>query len=263
MSTIKARKRLGQHFLMDKRIARRIVRAIDPQPGDSVIEIGPGKGALTSILLEIGCRVTAVEFDRDMTAHLRAGFGNNSKLRIIENDFLKVSFAEMPEKIKLIGNIPYNITTSILEKLFDYREILIAAVLTVQSEVADRLAAPPGNRAYGSFTVIMKAGFEIKKMFNINPRAFKPIPEIDSTVIKLASIDRMPEDFENFKAFIRGCFKQKRKTLANSMQLGLNLPKQDCEGMIKKIGKSENIRAEQLAFEDYSVLYNIWRGRKV
>jgi 16S rRNA (adenine1518-N6/adenine1519-N6)-dimethyltransferase len=258
MPGTKAKKRLGQHFLVDKNIAYRIVNSIGPQPGDNVAEIGPGRGVLTNILLENECHVSAIEFDRDMIAFLESKFGDRYNFRIIEKDFLKISSAELPENIKIIGNIPYNITTAILEKLFEFKKAISKAVFTIQSEVADRLTAAPGIRAYGSFTVIMTAGFDIRALFNISPKAFRPVPAVASTVIKLTPVDREPEDFENFKAFIRGCFKQKRKTLSNSMQLGLNLPKQDCENLIEKIGKVNNIRPEQLSFNDYVDLYNLW-----
>ena len=171
---------------------------------------------------------------------------------------MEISSTDLPNNFKLIGNIPYSITTVILEKLFEFKPALVRAVFTVQSEVADRLTASPGTRANGSFTMIMHAGFDIKTMFNIRPKSFKPAPEVNSKVIKLQPVNREPENFENFITFIRGCFRQKRKTLNNSMQLGLNLPKIDCEGLIDRAGIQENIRPEQLSFDDYLKLYRVW-----
>lgn len=258
----KAKKRLGQHFLANRRIAARIVNSIDPQPGEQIVEIGPGKGALTGLLLKRGCRLTAVEFDRDMISFLKTKYNGYENLKIIAQDFLKLTADELPAKMKIIGNIPYNITTAILEKLFEFKDEILQAVFTLQSEVAQRLIASPGTKQYGSFSVIMAAGFDIKVLFHIPPAAFKPVPAVDSTVIKIVPVDHQPKDFENFKSFIRGCFKQKRKTLSNSMQLGLNIPKNSSEALISASGKGKNIRPEQLTFDDYLSLYNIWRDSK-
>jgi 16S rRNA (adenine1518-N6/adenine1519-N6)-dimethyltransferase len=255
----KAKKRLGQHFLIDRRIAARIVNSIDPQLGEQIVEIGPGKGALTRLLLKKGCGLIAVEFDRDMISFLKTKYSRYENLKIIAQDFLKLTVEELPAKMKIIGNIPYNITTAILEKLLEFKDNISEAVFTVQSEVAQRLTASAGTRQYGSFSLIMAAGFDIKVLFHIPPTAFKPTPAVDSTVIKIVPADRQPEDFEDFKRFIRGCFKQKRKTLANSMQLGLNIPKKISENLIVSLGKDKNVRSEQLTFDDYLNLCRLWR----
>jgi len=258
MSQIRAKKSLGQHFLIDRNIAYRIVKALDPQSNENVVEIGSGKGALTAVMVKKGCRVTAIEFDSELIPVLEHKFSDMSNFTLLAKDFLAVTSADLPSRFKLIGNIPYNITTVILEKLFEFKKAVSNAVFTVQSEVADRLTASPGTRANGSFTIIMQAGFDIKAMFRVHPRAFKPVPAVGSTVIKLKPVSREPEGFENFKTFVRGCFRQKRKTLNNSMQLGLNLPKKECESMIEQIGKQDNIRSEQLSFDDYLNLYKLW-----
>jgi 16S rRNA (adenine1518-N6/adenine1519-N6)-dimethyltransferase len=262
MFVSKAKKRLGQHFLTDRRIAARIVNSVDPQPGEQIVEIGPGKGALTGLLLKKGCVLTTVEFDRELIPFLKKKYSGFENLKIIAQDFLKLTADEMPAKMKIIGNIPYNITTAILEKLFDFKDKILQAVLTIQSEVAQRLTASPGTKQYGSFTVIMAAGFDIKALFHIPPSAFKPAPAVYSTVIKIVPVNHQPKDFENFKSFIRGCFKQKRKTLCNSMQLGLNIPKNSSEALISALGKEKNIRPEQLTFDDYLSLYNRWLDSK-
>jgi len=262
MSQAKAKKSLGQHFLTDGNIAYRIVKTLNPQPGEDIVEIGSGKGALTAIMVKKECHVTAIEFDRDLIPVLERKFSNMSNFTLLPKDFLTITSADLPDKFKLIGNIPYNITTVILEKLFEFKEAISEAVFSVQSEVADRLTANPGTRANGSFTIIMHAGFDIKTLFKIHPKAFKPVPAVDSAVIKLKPVSREPEDFDSFKAFIRGCFKQKRKTLNNSMQLGLNLPKKDCENMIEQIGKPGNTRSEQLSFDDFLSLYKLWHDLK-
>lgn len=258
MSPYRPKKRLGQNFLTDEKAARNIVKAINPQPGDHVVEIGPGTGALTEYLLHEECVVTAIEFDRDLIPILKARFGKHRNLMLVAKDILRVSIGDLPERAKIIGNLPYNISTVIMEKLFDFKPLIELAVFTVQAEVAQRVTASSGSRDYGSLTVIMNAGFDISRVFDIPAKAFNPVPQVDSSVIKLTPIQNEPEDFENFKVFIRGCFKQKRKTLVNSMQLGLNVPKTSCEALIKEAGHKDDVRAEQLSFDDYLKLYRLW-----
>jgi 16S rRNA (adenine1518-N6/adenine1519-N6)-dimethyltransferase len=260
MQAYRPKKRLGQNFLVDESVAEKIVRVINPQPGDHVVEIGPGKGALTEYLLREDCIVTAIEFDRDLIPILRARFGKRPNLALVAMDILKIAADDIPDRVKIIGNLPYNISTAILEKLFEFKPAIETAVFTVQAEVAQRLTADPGNRNYGSLTLIMAAGFEIVRLFDISPESFSPAPEVNSAVVRLQPIEREPEDFENFRLFIRGCFKQKRKTLANSMELGLNIPKQDCEGLIGDTGFDLKVRPEQLTFNDYVRLYQSWRA---
>jgi 16S rRNA (adenine1518-N6/adenine1519-N6)-dimethyltransferase len=249
------KKRLGQNFLVDESTAERIVKALDSKPGEQIVEIGPGRGALTGFLLQTGCQVTAVEFDRDLVPMLKAKFKNQPHLNLIHDDFLRIAPDSLPSSFKLIGNLPYNISTVIIERLYEFKSKLVTAVFTVQTEVAERLISPPGNRDYGSLTVIMNAGFSAVELFRIPPRAFKPSPQINSSVIQLIPLNADIADFENFKTFIRGCFKHKRKTLANSMESGLNLPKQQCEDMIAGIGYDLKVRAEQLNVNDYLRLF--------
>ncbi len=258
MSPYRPKKRLGQNFLVKENIAAKIVEAIDPHPGENVVEIGAGMGALTRYLLERECNVTAVEFDRDLVPMLEANFGGDKNLKIVSRDVMKITAGDLPDKAKIIGNLPYNISTALIEKLYEFESMVTLAVFTVQTEVANRLIAYPGSRDYGSFSVIMKAGFDTSHLFNISPKAFRPEPKVESSVIKLLPIDGNFDDLENFKTFIRGCFRQKRKTLANSMQIGLNIPKDVCEGLIERAGHMIDIRAEQLSFDEYMELYGLW-----
>jgi len=247
--------------MVDTRLAGRIVNALSPVAGDDVVEIGPGKGILTELLLEKKCRVTAIELDRDLVAYLQKKFDGNTSVNLISRDFLKIENDELPPKMKLIGNIPYNISTAILEKLLEFRKSLICAVLTLQAEVADRLTAARGSRAYGSFTVIMAAGFTIKRLFNIKPGSFRPAPAVMSAVVSIEPAALELSNPRDFNSFVRGCFQQKRKTLANSMQLGLELPKKDCEDLIKALGLDLDVRAEQLSLDEYLQLFKLWSGK--
>ena len=259
MPPYKAKKRLGQNFLVDKQIAGRIVDSLDPKTGENIVEIGPGRGALTELLLARGCRVTAVEFDRDLIPGLESKFGKSQRFRLLGKDILKVSPEELPSTMKIIGNLPYNISTAIMERLYLYKASLMQAVFTVQMEVAERLTADIGGSSYGSFTLIIQTSFQVERLFNIAPPAFRPKPAVTSTVIRLRPQDNEPGEFEKFKLFLRGCFRQKRKTLANSMQIGLDLPKTTCEGLIGEAGFDLAIRPEQLTLENYISIYNLWR----
>ena len=256
MPYLKAKKRFGQHFMTDRRLAARIVKALNPAAGEEVVEIGPGKGILTELLLESNCRVTAIELDRELVAYLREKFEKNKLVTIINRDFLKIGLDELPSQMKLIGNIPYNISTAILEKLLDFRKSITCAVLTLQAEVADRLTARPGSRTYGSFTVIMAAAWMIKRLFSIKPGAFRPAPAVMSAAIKLEPGSLELNDPAAFNSFVRSCFYHKRKTLSNSMQSSLELPKN-----IVALGRELDVRAEQLGLDNYLQLFKLWSGK--
>ena len=257
MFRTKAKKSLGQHFLTDIRIAHRIVRSLNPQAGDQVIEVGPGKGILTGILLEHGCRVKAVELDNELVAYLEKKFPQADNLELRAGDFLNFEAGEQFFNLKIVGNLPYNIATAVIARMFIFKPFLTEAVFMVQEEVARRLTAASGGRDNNAFALIMAAGFDIKILFKVAPTAFRPRPKVMSAVIKLKPVNREPEDFEGFKVFLRGCFRHKRKTLVNSMQNGLDLPKNYCKELVARLGKSPDIRAEQLSFEDYINLYRM------
>lgn len=247
--------------MTDTRLAARIVDALNPMAADDVVEIGPGRGILTELLLEKKCRVTAIELDRELVAYLREKFEREKTIKIISRDFLKIGREDLPPQVKLIGNIPYNISTAILEKLLDFRKLITLAVLTLQAEVADRLTAGPGSRIYGSFTVIMAAAWKIKRLFQIKPGAFRPAPAVMSAAIRIEPSSLKLSDPAAFNSFVRSCFHHKRKTLANSMQSGLELPKNISEDMIMALGRELDVRAEQLGLDDYLRLYKLWSGR--
>jgi len=260
MPTYRTKKRLGQNFLADQNIAVKIVGCLDLKPGENVVEIGPGQGALTEILVKSGCPVTAVEFDRDLIPGLKVKFKDVPAFTLLAKDVLQVEPEELPSPTKIIGNLPYNISTAILERLYHFKPAVSSAVFTVQAEVAARLTASVGGRNYGSFTLIMQSSFSIEAIFDISPQAFKPTPNVMSTVIKLIPRAEEPDEFLKFKLFLRGCFRQKRKTLANSMQIGLNLPKNICEKLIGDAGFDLAVRPEQLSLENYISIYKVWRA---
>jgi 16S rRNA (adenine1518-N6/adenine1519-N6)-dimethyltransferase len=250
---------LGQHFLVNKKYAEMIVEAVDPKAGENVIEIGPGKGALTDILAKRGCRIVAVELDKQLGKFLEGEYGHDDNVVIMSMDFTLLEPAIIPRQSKIIGNIPYNITTPILDKLFELREKITLVVLTVQTEVALKLTAKPGKPGYGKSTVMLWAGFDIESLFTIPRTAFSPAPEVTSRVIRLKPAGRGIKDIDNFRQFIRRCFQQKSRTLVNSMQIGFNWPKELSEYLIKKAEFDIRVRPSGITCEEYLKLYRIWQ----
>jgi 16S rRNA (adenine1518-N6/adenine1519-N6)-dimethyltransferase len=257
MCPIRAKKSLGQHFLANRKYAERIVSAIDPKPSDTVLEIGPGKGALTRILLEKGCRVIAVEVDDKLVEHLKSEFANIDNLKIISNDFLDLDVSQLPSPIKIIGNIPYNITKEILEKLFEFENIVTCVVLTIQTEIAQKLVAKPSADDYGLLTLLIQSGFTAQVLLGVPRKVFSPPPKVSSKVIKLTPVQSPNIDSVAFRDFLRGCFKQKRKTLANSMQFGLAIPKSNCESLLKQAGHNGRVRPELLSLNEYLTIFQL------
>jgi 16S rRNA (adenine1518-N6/adenine1519-N6)-dimethyltransferase len=255
----KAKKSFGQHFLSNRKYAERIVEAIDPKPGDNVLEIGPGKGALTKILLEKRCLITAIEYDQPLAAFLENELADNKNLKILAGDFLDIGSRKFQFPLKIIGNIPYNITKEILDKLFEFKNILICAVLTVQTEIAQKLVAKPSAKDYGLLTLMVKSSFDARILFGVPRKVFSPPPKVTSKTIKLIPVSSPVDNLPAFREFLSGCYKQKRKTLANSMQFGLTLPKSNCESFLKQAGLATDIRPEQLTLDEYAKLFRLWQ----
>jgi 16S rRNA (adenine1518-N6/adenine1519-N6)-dimethyltransferase len=259
MYPIKAKKSYGQHFLTNHKLAEKNVDAIEPNRGDEVLEIGPGKGVLTKILLGRGCRVTAVELDKNLVDFLHTELGYEEKLTIVEGDFIKYDKSKLTLPIKIIGNIPYNITKEILDKLFEFKNKLSCVVLTIQREIAEKLIAKPNSSNYGLLTVLMQSKFTTKLLFGIPRKSFSPPPSVSSKVIKLLPLTKPFDNAASFREFLRACFIQKRKTLVNSMMLGLKMPKSACENILKQAGLNLAIRQNELSIDEYFGLFNIWR----
>ena len=217
----KPKKRFGQNFLVDDNIARKIVRSLEIEEGDLVVEIGPGQGALTKHLINETKNFIAVEIDRNVVAKL-TGEGYNVVLKsFLDFDFESdLSFRKSGEKIKVIGNIPYNITSDILFKLLDSKVKIDSCVLMIQKEVAERLVAGISTKQYGILAVQFQALAEVKLMLNVPPTAFFPKPDVNSAVIriKFGNGKYKVEDISVFKEFVRSAFSKRRKTLKNSLK---------------------------------------------
>ena len=222
---VRAKKRLGQHFLNDEGIARRIVDSLlemDPRGAVcSVLEVGPGMGVLTKYLLqEDGLDFRAVEIDEESVEYLILNYPS-IRSRLYEEDFLGMDLGKIfPGKLAVIGNFPYNISSQIFFKILEYKDNIPLAVGMIQKEVADRLASPPGNKAYGILSVLLQAWYDIEYLFSVEPGSFTPPPKVRSAVIRIRRNDRtaLGCDETIFKRVVKTCFNMRRKTIRNSIK---------------------------------------------
>lgn len=219
----RARKRFGQHFLHDRGIIQRILAALDPQPGDTIVEIGPGLGALTRPLLGRCSPLHVVELDRDLAARLRTEFPPE-RLVVHEADALKFDFrtlATAGQRLRVVGNLPYNISTPLLFHLLDQGECISDMLFMLQKEVVERMAANPGSQDYGRLSVMIQWRLRVEKLFDVRPGAFTPPPKVDSAVVRLTPHTVPPVTIDNAEVFarvVRAAFGQRRKTLRNTLK---------------------------------------------
>lgn len=256
------KKRFGQHFLIDLRKADRLVDALHIEDGEVILEIGAGTGILTERILAKGADLIAVEIDRDLIGHLRERFGGTGRFELIEKDIIKLDLANLtPDRVKVIGNLPYNISGAVAEWLIENHGSIRSAVITVQKEVAERLKASPGGREYGSLSVMVQCFYDISRLFDIPPGCFNPRPKVDSTVLRLDSHEKLDKeiDYRQFKEFLRGCFFQKRKKLTNSLASAMKISRQTIEKGLASLGRKTDTRAEQLSLPEFTELYRIFR----
>jgi 16S rRNA (adenine1518-N6/adenine1519-N6)-dimethyltransferase len=223
VSVPRAKKRLGQNFLVDEAHARRIVNALAPRAGETVVEIGPGRGALTSLLVESGARVVAVEFDRELEPMLRGRFGGRENFELVEADALEVDFCSAirpAASARVVANLPYNISTAILQRLVAQRRCVTEMVLMLQREVVERITAPPGSTERGYLSVLVEAFCEAEPLFDVPPGAFRPVPKVWSTVARLrVREDALPgADDPLLWRVVSAGFAQRRKTIRNNLR---------------------------------------------
>ncbi len=214
-------KRLGQHFLRDQRTIHRIIDALAPKTDETIVEIGPGTGALTSVLVERAGRVIAVEFDNKLTPLLQERFGGFKNFKLVMADALTLDFCKeiLPAtSARLVANLPYNISTAILQRLIAQRACLDEMVLMLQREVVERLLAPPGTTDRGFISVLVEAYCEAEKLFDVAPGAFRPPPKVWSSVMRLQFRTRINMDEELLWATVSAGFAQKRKTILNNLR---------------------------------------------
>ena len=271
--------KLGQHFLNDPSVASRIVEALGDLSQSTVLEIGPGRGALTSMLGRRARRVIAVEADRVLAAQLRMKFSLVPNLEIIEGDILAVDFdtlfgpkpgstrpgmEQAPDRVRVVGNLPYFITSEILFRLFEYRKYFETIVLMVQKEVADRLAAHPRTKDYGLLTATAQLYSRVEKLFVVPPESFSPPPKVQSAVIRLVlspRLEKLGVDEAEFVRFLKLSFAQKRKTLWNNLKVRYS-PK-GLTGAMRRARIEPAVRAEALSLEQSAALFRELRSREL
>ena len=252
----KARKRFGQNFLHDKMIIQRIVNSINPRQGDHIVEIGPGEGALTELVLDKIGAMDVVELDRDLIPLLKIRFVIEDGLNIHQADALKFDFCSLQhdeKKLRIIGNLPYNISTPLLFHLFDNNHCIEDMHFMLQKEVVDRMVANPGDSAYGRLSIMLRYFCHAEYVFTVKPGAFRPAPKVDSAIVRLVPHDKPPVDIDNFDAFsklVNFSFTQRRKTLRNILRGQL-----DAE-QIEALGIEPTIRPERLSLEDFTKIAN-------
>jgi 16S rRNA (adenine1518-N6/adenine1519-N6)-dimethyltransferase len=258
----RAKKSLGQNFLIDPNHQRRIVAALDPQPHDTVLEIGPGQGALTHHLADQVGRLILVELDNELAPALTRTFAQQAHVEVIHADFMKVDITQLVDDVsalKVVGNIPYNITTPIIFRLLERARRPERIVLMVQKEVADRIAAPPGNGDYGALSVGVRTVAAVERLFVVGRGAFRPVPRVDSAVIRILPIVPPPltaDEARDVRELTRASFawrrKQLQKTLRSAPQYELDT--EQVASVERATGIALEQRPEQLAPEEFITL---------
>lgn len=255
---IKPKKSLGQNFLIDENIGRKIVESLNLSVDDVVVEIGPGQGALTKYIVENVKKIYAVEIDKRAAEELRSNISSN-KLKIINQDFLELDLGLLDirsKNLKLVGNIPYHLTSPILFKAFEYYKIIANVTMMIQKEVADRLTAKPKTKAYGILSVFTQFYGVPKNLFNVSPSCFFPKPKVTSTVVRIDFHHKLP--FENvdeklFSTVVRTTFGKRRKTIRNCLKY-LPFDETIVKNIIQKIDFPLNKRPEELSIKEFVIL---------
>lgn len=250
------RKRFGQNFLHDEGVIQRIVNAIAPHPGEHLVEIGPGQGALTRYLLPIVGRMDAVELDRDLIPILERELGGLGELHVHNQDALKFDFCSLGagEKLRVVGNLPYNISTPLLFHLLEQRHCIHDMHFMLQKEVVDRMAAGPGESAYGRLGIMIQLYCQVERLFVVRPGAFFPPPKVDSAIVRLRPLPQLSvsvDDEANFALVVKQAFGQRRKTLRNNLK-GLISAEQ-----LQALDIDPGLRAETLSLAQFASISNL------
>lgn len=253
--TLFAKKSFGQNFLIDEFYISKIINALAPQADQTIIEIGAGRGALTAKLLNSGANVVAIELEREMISVLKREFAAKENFQLVESDALKVDFSRFKTenqrpKVKLVANLPYYISTAILQKLIEEREVFSEMILMFQKEVVERITAKVGDSERGFLTVLVENYLEAEKLFDVPSRAFRPAPKVNSSIVRLISKENVEIPAESFRNLISLAFRQKRKTLYNNLKN--EFP--NIQNSLEKCGIEANVRAESLTMEEWRKL---------
>src|SRR6266581_9489181 len=263
-----SKRRFGQNFLIDRSVVDRIISAVNPHRDETIVEIGPGRGALTLRLTENTGRLIAIEFDRELVPVLREQFKDTPNLQLIEDDALNISFCEVikpARTARVVANLPYNIATAILQRLIEQRNCISDMTLMLQREVVDRITAAAGSTERGYLSVLVEAYCETEKLFDVSPRVFRPVPKVWSTVVRLRVRSKPAVDVKDEKLLwqvVSAGFAQRRKTILNNLR---NAPA-SIQELLKKRGGASIIlceagippqrRAETLTLAEWATLVN-------
>ena len=248
------RKRFGQHFLHDPGAIAKIVAAVDPRPGDSLVEIGPGLGALTGPMLGRAGRLVAIEIDRDLAARLETA---HPALAVHRGDVLEFDFGGLPAGLRVVGNLPYNVSTPFLFRLAAFAGRLRDAHFMLQREVVDRMAARPSTAAYGRLSVMLQYRFAIAKLFDVKPGAFRPPPKVDSAFVRMVPLPASAlgaRDETLLARVVTAAFTKRRKQLRNALAGVI------AEEDLRALGVDPKLRPENLSVADYVAIANVVGG---
>jgi len=255
------KKKFSQNFLLDENIIRKIIHSGEINENTSVIEIGPGFGALTKHLVKIAKKVLLYEIDDELIPHLKTLFKDQDNVHIIHRDFLKVQNIDADinefldgEKVVVMSNLPYHITTPILMKILEESQKVKRLILMMQLEVAKRLTSKPNTKDYNALSVIVQDQTDANYLFKVPKTVFKPRPSVDSAVIRLDVYDGHSAD-PDFYGFIHKCFQQRRKTLLNNLNQAYALDKDNLKDLLAELNLHDKIRAEALNLEDFKNIY--------
>lgn len=252
LASHRARKRFGQNFLVDPNIVQRIVACIDPRADERLIEIGPGLGALTQALLERVEHLEVVEIDRDLAARLEQRFPRE-RLGLHVGDALDFDFAALGTELRIVGNLPYNISSPLLFRLLDFAPSIRDIHVMLQREVVERMVAPAGTREYGRLTVMLGYRFAIERLFRVPAGAFRPQPKVESAFARLHPLEPLPieaRDEACFRRLVAAAFSQRRKTLRNALAGIVD------EAQMRSVGIDPQARGETLTVAQYVMLAN-------
>jgi 16S rRNA (adenine1518-N6/adenine1519-N6)-dimethyltransferase len=256
-----AKKRLGQHFLVDQNILNKVVRTAQVEKGDVILEVGPGLGTMTLALAQIAKKVIAVEIDSKLALILKQKMRDYSNVEVIQRDILKMDFDQLFRKerhpIKVAANLPYHISTPLLFRFFEFNKAFSTLTLMVQKEVAERIVAPPGGKEYGPLSILVQMFLDVSIRFSVKRSAFFPPPEVESAVVHMSFKEKpmvKSEDEEWFKKVVKGCFGYRRKTLMNALKHSrLPLPP-SIEWRMEEIGINPQRRPETLTIQELVLL---------
>jgi 16S rRNA (adenine1518-N6/adenine1519-N6)-dimethyltransferase len=251
-----AKKRFGQNFLHDKNIIQKIIAAINPLPTDHFVEIGPGRGALTSELLPLVNKLDAIELDRDLLPILGSLGEGKENFNLIHADALEYSLQQLAtkERLRIVGNLPYNISTPIIFHFLEQIDLIQDMHFMLQKEVAERMAANPGSKVYGRLSVMVQYFCEVKLLIKVKPAAFFPVPKVDSVFLRLTPhlpIKNPAKNLNKFSEIVKQAFSQRRKTIQNSLQKFIS------KEQLQSLNINPQLRPEQMSVEEFIAISNL------